>query len=304
MNKDKNKNGEWWNGGWQRRGKSEWDGGTVSNFREDDRGSVTLNEPPKGYWVDGLPDDPKKTARPLIKEGKNLAIEQLTLARNFLCDAKNNGAASVISHVFFGVSDMDCFRERWLAGIDKVLEGLKNLDTKRHVNYFHKKSKSTTAAEIDVNVFDSKSGAYINAYANTLLEIDGNPSLGRDHLAHVLIHEMSHACLKTNDYSYIGVLSDEGSHDLTKMVGLLNPKACSDETDKMRLARGKREAWNNADSFTTATRYLAYSAQQPEFINHVRQEKEGFTQGAKLLIKSPHWLNSGVEGGGRRLLCF
>lgn len=29
----------------------------VSYFREDDRGSVTLNEPAKGYWVDGEPDD-------------------------------------------------------------------------------------------------------------------------------------------------------------------------------------------------------------------------------------------------------
>ncbi|MFM5363942.1 DUF3289 family protein [Aeromonas veronii] len=49
-------NGEWWNGGWQRRGKSEWGGEKVSSFRPDDRGSVTLNEPAKGYWVDGEPD--------------------------------------------------------------------------------------------------------------------------------------------------------------------------------------------------------------------------------------------------------
>lgn len=28
----------------------------VSRFREDDRGSVTLNEPAKGYWVEGEPD--------------------------------------------------------------------------------------------------------------------------------------------------------------------------------------------------------------------------------------------------------
>lgn len=49
-------NGEWWNGGWQRRGKSEWGGEKKSNFRPDDRGSVTLIEPAKGYWVDGEPE--------------------------------------------------------------------------------------------------------------------------------------------------------------------------------------------------------------------------------------------------------
>ena len=49
-------NGEWWNGGWQRWGKSEWKGEKASSFRPDDRGSVTLIEPAKGYWVDGEPD--------------------------------------------------------------------------------------------------------------------------------------------------------------------------------------------------------------------------------------------------------
>lgn len=52
---DNGHKGEWWNGGWQRRGKSEWGGEKKSNFRPDDRGSVTLNEPAKGYWVDGAP---------------------------------------------------------------------------------------------------------------------------------------------------------------------------------------------------------------------------------------------------------
>lgn len=47
-------NGEWWNGGWQRWGKSEWGGEKPSSFRPDDRGSVTLNEPAKGYWVESV----------------------------------------------------------------------------------------------------------------------------------------------------------------------------------------------------------------------------------------------------------
>ena len=53
---DQGKNGEWWNGGWQRRGKSEWEGEKISNFRPGDRGSVTLNELAKGFWVDGEPE--------------------------------------------------------------------------------------------------------------------------------------------------------------------------------------------------------------------------------------------------------
>jgi hypothetical protein len=53
---DQGNNGEWWNGGWQRRGKSEWGGEKPSSFRPDDRGSVTLIEPAKGYWIDGEPE--------------------------------------------------------------------------------------------------------------------------------------------------------------------------------------------------------------------------------------------------------
>lgn len=55
---DNGHKGEWWNGGWQRWGNSDWGGdknGKVSHIRKDDRGSVTLNEPGKGYWVDGQP---------------------------------------------------------------------------------------------------------------------------------------------------------------------------------------------------------------------------------------------------------
>lgn len=284
-------NGQWWNGGWQRRAKSEWDGETASNFREDDVGCVTPSEPAKGSWVDGLPDDPKKIARPLIKEGKYLAIEQLKVAKKFLCDTKNDDVTSVLANLFFGESDIGYFREKWQIGIDKVLAGLVNLDTKRHVNYFSKKSKSTTAAEMNVTSFEDKSGTYLNAYANKLIEIYESPYLGKDHLAHVLIHEMSHACLKTNDYCYIGVLSHVGFHDLTKMVELLSPTASDGESERMCLARGRREAWNNADSFTTSVRYLAYSAKQQAFFDCVKEKIDEFkrNQSSQLLIKSTSW---------------
>ncbi|WP_429220222.1 hypothetical protein [Aeromonas veronii] len=48
-------NGEWWNGGWQRKGKSEWKEEKESSFRDNDLGSVTLIEKSAGFWVDEEP---------------------------------------------------------------------------------------------------------------------------------------------------------------------------------------------------------------------------------------------------------
>jgi hypothetical protein len=49
---EQSKSGQWWNGGWQRWGKSEWDGEKTSNIRKDERVSVTLNEKKSGFWVE------------------------------------------------------------------------------------------------------------------------------------------------------------------------------------------------------------------------------------------------------------
>lgn len=49
---DQSKSGQWWNGGWQRWGKSEWDGEKISNIKKDDRGSVTFNEKQSGFWLE------------------------------------------------------------------------------------------------------------------------------------------------------------------------------------------------------------------------------------------------------------
>ncbi|MFM5363875.1 hypothetical protein ACET98_22635 [Aeromonas veronii] len=49
---DPNRSGQWWNGGWQRWGESEWEGEKTSNFRSDDRGSITLIEKSKGHWIE------------------------------------------------------------------------------------------------------------------------------------------------------------------------------------------------------------------------------------------------------------
>ncbi|MBL0598041.1 hypothetical protein JD516_09480 [Aeromonas jandaei] len=55
-----NKNGEWWNGGWQRWSKGSWDGEKESNFRKNDHGSVTPIEKSEGVWVNGEPCLAKK----------------------------------------------------------------------------------------------------------------------------------------------------------------------------------------------------------------------------------------------------
>ncbi|WP_368195278.1 hypothetical protein [Aeromonas sp. R2-2] len=64
-----NKNGEWWNGGWQRRGKSEWNLENESVFRENDDISVSLVQKLRGFWVDGEP--PKKQCGSSIKLSAN-----------------------------------------------------------------------------------------------------------------------------------------------------------------------------------------------------------------------------------------
>lgn len=65
MPKKNDKNGEWWNGGWQRWGNGSWNWGKEngekeSAFRKNDNGSVTLIEKPEGFWVDGEPCLAKK----------------------------------------------------------------------------------------------------------------------------------------------------------------------------------------------------------------------------------------------------
>jgi hypothetical protein len=49
---DPSKSGQWWNGGWQRWGNSEWEGDKSSNIRSNDRGSVTLIEKNNGHWIE------------------------------------------------------------------------------------------------------------------------------------------------------------------------------------------------------------------------------------------------------------
>lgn len=86
-----------------------------------------------------------------------------------------------------------------------------------------------------------------------------NETLGVDHLTHILIHEMSHLRLNTEDMAYIGVMKHEGHHNLDAMLALLEPaklpagKGEREETSLQQRTRGSLDALKNADSFTTAT---------------------------------------------------
>ncbi|MDH0356791.1 hypothetical protein, partial [Morganella sp. GD04133] len=114
-------------------------------------------------------------------------------------------------------------------------------------------------------------------------------------LAHILIHEMSHIRLDTEDMAYIGVAKNEGYHDVNAMLALLEPEKLQtgrgepEETIKQRRARGSLDAVRNADSFTTATRYLAYTAKNADFYRHFAGQKKTFKPGSPSLITSPRW---------------
>lgn len=146
-----------------------------------------------------------------------------------------------------------------------------------------------------LNAFHKKEQKYVNAYADGLKKIKDNESLGRDHLAHIIIHEISHVELDTKDNAYIQVLTDPGHQNIGKLTDLLNPPPLPEsrgenkETDKQRRARGSEDALQNADSFATTTRYLAYASRNPQFMKHLMEQKEAATKGASFLVKHQRW---------------
>lgn len=233
-------------------------------------------------------------ARPLVKRGKALAIEQLTVAENFLSEGRNNALALEIYKVFFGSHQGEEKLIIWQKKIKQVLEGIKALDTKINISYNYEcillpGRKDNVVMEADCNAFNRRDKVFFYVYARNLEAISKRESLGQDHLAHIIIHEFSHLVLDTKDYAYIDVTSNDGNQDLRRMLGLLNPESAMNETDRQRRFRGGEEAVQNADSFTTATRYLAYSAKNPAFASEFRNKKNNYTSGAPFLIGSPHW---------------
>ncbi|WP_025153146.1 RHS repeat domain-containing protein [Morganella morganii] len=266
---------------------------------------MVRNNPLRFFDTNGLaPSDDKSQqalGRPYIKEAKYLAAEQLSAAEKFLNNASDNDIALDIYKTFFGQHMGEEKLGLWKTQIKSVSEGINKLDTKRNVRYSPLKitasgeKSETVAAEANMQAFQRGEKIYIDAYTGVLEKVKKNETLGVDHLAHILIHEMSHLRLDTEDMAYIGVAKNEGYHDLNAMLALLEPEKLQtgrgepEETLKQRRARGSLDAVRNADSFTTATRYLAYTAKNADFYRHFAGQKKTFTHGASSLITSPRW---------------
>lgn len=266
---------------------------------------MVRNNPLRFFDTNGLaPSDDKSQqalGRPYIKEAKYLAAEQLSAAEKFLNNASDNDVALDIYKTFFGQHMGEEKLGLWKTQIKSVSEGINKLDTKRNVRYSPLKitasgeKSETIAAEANMQAFQRGEKIYIDAYTGVLEKVKKNETLGVDHLAHILIHEMSHLRLDTEDMAYIGVAKNEGYHDLNAMLALLEPEKLQtgrgepEETLKQRRARGSLDAVRNADSFTTATRYLAYTAKNADFYRHFAGQKKTFTHGASSLITSPRW---------------
>ncbi|MEQ5123641.1 RHS repeat protein [Morganella morganii] len=266
---------------------------------------MVRNNPLRFFDTNGLAPTEEKSqqaiGRTYIKEAKYLAAEQLSAAEKFLNNTSNNDVALDIYKTFFGQHMGEEKLGIWKTQIKNVSEGINKLDTKRNVRYSPLKTTAsgeksgTVAAEADMQAFQRGEKIYINSYTDVLENVKKNETLGVDHLAHILIHEMSHLRLDTEDMAYIGVAKNEGYHDLNAMLALLEPEKLQtgrgepEETIKQRRARGSLDAVRNADSFTTATRYLAYTAKNAGFYHYFAGQKKMFTHGASSLIKSPRW---------------
>lgn len=266
---------------------------------------MVRNNPLRFFDTNGLaPDDVKSQqaiGRTYIKEAKYLAAEQLSAAEKFLNNASNNDVALDIYKTFFGQHMGEEKLGIWKTQIKSVSEGINKLDTKRNVRYSPLKitasgeTSETVAAEADVTAFQHGEKIYMNAYTHVLEKVKKNETLGVDHLTHILIHEMSHLRLNTEDMAYIGVMKHKGHHNLDAMLALLEPaklpagKGEREETSLQQRTRGSLDALKNADSFTTATRYLAYTAKNTDFYHYFAGQKKTFKPGSPSLITSPRW---------------
>ncbi|MCA6220829.1 RHS repeat-associated core domain-containing protein [Photorhabdus antumapuensis] len=234
-------------------------------------------------------------AQATFKEGKKRAIKQLKIASNFLKESKNSESALEIYRIFFGGHQEADQLPQWKKRIDSVMHGLDKLKTTKNIHYQKDKSgSSSTVADLNVDEYKKRSkgdkSTYLNVYTDALNRVYEDPLLGREHVAHIAIHELSHGVLQTQDHKYIGVLSTPGSHDLTDLLNILMPPANEqDRTEKQRRATGARKALENADSFTLSARYLYYTAQDPDFLLSLRKEYKEFNNKKidRLIIRSP-----------------
>ncbi|MBS9422979.1 toxin [Photorhabdus caribbeanensis] len=248
-------------------------------------------------YQDELGTNVHDKAQATFKEGKKRAINQLKIASNFLKESKNNESALEIFKIFFGSHQEVDQLPQWKKRIDSVIHGLDKLKTTKNIHFQQDKSgSSSTVADLNVDEYRKRSkgdkSIYLNVYTDALNRVYKDPLLGREHVAHIAIHELSHGVLQTQDHQYIGVLSTPGSHDLTDLLNILMPPANEqDRTEKQRRAAAARNALENADSFTLSARYLYYTAQDPDFLLSLRKEYKDFNSKKieRLIIKPPEW---------------
>lgn len=228
-----------------------------------------------------------------IKAGKQRALSMLRSAAQALRTPAGQAHAVALYRVFFGAQHGPEIVTRWASQLDNVNNALRKLDTQRHVTYASHPEGTRLVAHVDVQAYRAEEGPFMHANVDNLARIAQNPSLGDDHLGHLLLHEYSHVVLETHDHAYVGVLEHQGLHDVSPLLALLAPSplpACGfrpAESDKQRRTRGCLQAMHNADSFALATRYLAYSTEHPGFVEGVTARAALAEPGQPVLIPVP-----------------
>lgn len=245
----------------------------------------------------GLDSSDNSTEAKTFKKAKKLAIERLSQAQGFLKKERNTRTALEIGQIFFGSTLDVSYLDRWSAQIEKVSDGLKQLKTSKNIEFMQTKAgHESTVAELDILKYDHENKnrmKYMTAYTQKIKEVSDIPHLGVEHIAHIAIHELSHGTLKTEDIKYIVVKSAPGYHDLTDLAALPmlmdeiagEPLTFAQKTQKSANIGYSK---NNADSFTTATRYLAYAQKNPLFAKQLIEAHSAWVLSDKsqpLLIK-------------------
>ncbi|MFM4810557.1 hypothetical protein [Aeromonas hydrophila] len=229
-----------------------------------------------------------------LKAGKKRALKMLRRAAKALGTESGKANALALYRVFFGAQHgPDDIETRWASQLKKVYEALRKFDSKDHVTYASYPEGTSLVAYVDVQAYQAGERPFMHANVDNLARIAQSPTLGDDHLGHLLLHEYSHVVLQTNDYAYVGVLEHQGLHDVSPLLALLTPSPLPvtrfrpAESDNERCRRGTERAILNADSFALATRYLAYSTEHPGFVEAVTARTVQAVPGQPVLIPVP-----------------
>jgi insecticidal toxin complex protein TccC len=252
----------------------------------------------------GVNSETEKNVFEQLERARTRASERMVSAINVLENylapgAKGNDPVTPVINMFFGEgSDTHEFREKWLGDIKNLHSHINHaLDININVRII-KSHNQPTPFFVYPELFESnRQSKYAVLVKKTWEEIGVNTKLSADTQAIVFAHEMSHLVLKTKDFGYVGIserTNDEGYHNLKTIYhiaqgnrtallkgDILPGSALSDYRDDLlramkRVEKGEKDAeelndqlrqntaYNNADSFTYALFYLAYSQQKPD----------------------------------------